>query len=221
MSPSNPVNDLSRLTLHESESDHTDSEGELRPLEVIDSNEDESGPELVMPESDNEYGIPDQWSVSRDHPFRKDYVWAPGDDEIYISSDESGSEEEEEEEGDEEDVCQCGNCPDQGVDGPRVCCARFALNDCSCITASPTLRHIFLHEGTMATLSITVDRHKTRPKKENTEEYNKLMRLTAYHLAKDELQLRGHPRTKLPDCLYFWVHQLFPSPSGNYVGFSN
>ena len=47
---------------------------------------------------------------------------------------------------------------------------------------------MFLHQGTMDTLNITVDRHKVRPNKENKEEYNRLMLLTTYHLAKDQLQ---------------------------------
>ena len=70
----------------ESESDHTDSEGEFRPREVVhpndESDDDQSGGVLLQ-DSDNEYGIPDQWSVSRDHPFRKDYVWYVRDNVVY------------------------------------------------------------------------------------------------------------------------------------------
>ena len=201
----------------ELDSDCNSSESDFEVQAEVYNSEEESCEEESCEESDEERTL-EKWRVGLDHPFKKDYEWAPGDDEIYKSSEESLRSDSEEEEVDD-DACLCGNCPDQRMDGPRVCCSRFGLQNGDCINACPTLQHIFLHQGTMDTLSITVDRHRVRPEPQDKEEYNKLMRLTAYHLAKDQLQLRGQPRTKLPDCLYAWVHQLFPSPSGNYVGF--
>eukprot|EP00116_Pleurobrachia_bachei_P008792 sb/3469054/ len=188
---------------------------------------DELDGDTLTEESEDE-GIPDSnWAVSRDHPFKKDFVPLPGGDQIYISSDESDEEggeqedncDEEEEEGKDEE-CLCGKCGERGVDGGRVCCAGFNLpDDEACITEAAVLKHAFEYPSFMRTLSHTMDRQKRKPDPEDTEEYNRLMRHTAYVFAKDELQLRGHRRTKLPDCLVIWVRRLFPSPAGHYVGF--
>lgn len=202
---------LKYQTLIDSDSDEDEA------LESVDA-EDVAGCE----ESDGHGEMPASgWSVSLDHPFRKDFVPLPDGDEIYVSSDdtdEPGDVEQEEEE--KEDDCLCRRCGDEGVDGPRVCCASFNLPEEElCITDSKVLKHAFEYPWFMETLSITVDRQKRRPNREDIEEFNKLMRHTAYVFAKDELHLRGHQRTKLPDCLVIWVRRLFPSPSGNYVGF--
>lgn len=177
------------------------------------------------------------WSVSRDHPFKKGFVPLPNGDEIYIPS-ESESEDDDDDddaagvtddgqtacgEAEDDDACQCGNCGEHPIDGTRVCCAGFPTQaEGECIINSVHLKTVFEEQPEILRIfSLSLDHQKKRPDTDNVEEYNRLMRHTAYVFAKDDLNLRGHSRTQLPDCLVIWIRKLFPSPSGTYVGFAS